>query len=227
MNLRDRIERRLVPRTIVALSTIDGPRRLQAALHRLRGGRGTVELFVAFDDAYSAVALVGLADRLASRPVDLVVQPVVERGIPGDPAVAAKRRYAVTDAARLAQRDGHELSRTEVVPVQEAAFLARWTAAAPDERSRTAFAVAAMRRLWFEQPSGAVEPDAYADLWRRIVGGDPPPADADVVTSERRMERRKLYDTPVAVVAGQWFFAHERLPQIAHRLDDLGWRAAA
>ena len=40
------------------------------------------------------------------------------------------------------------------------------------------------------------------------------------------MRRRRLYDTPAAVVGGQWFFAHERLAQIGHRLDELGWRAA-
>jgi hypothetical protein len=28
------------------------------------------------------------------------------------------------------------------------------------------------------------------------------------------------------VVHGQWFFAHERLAQIEHRLDELGWAAA-
>jgi hypothetical protein len=37
------------------------------------------------------------------------------------------------------------------------------------------------------------------------------------------MKRRRLYDTPVAVFAGQWFFAHERLPQIEYALDELGW----
>jgi 2-hydroxychromene-2-carboxylate isomerase len=59
--------------------------------------------------------------------------------------------------------------------------------------------------------------------------GDEPPGDgaADATTAERRMRRRRLYDTPVAVVHGEWFFAHERLAQIEHRLDDLGWKAAA
>lgn len=45
--------------------------------------------------------------------------------------------------------------------------------------------------------------------------------------SERSFRLRRLYDTPVAVVHGRWYFAHERLEQIAQRLDDLGWTDAA
>ena len=64
-----------------------------------------------------------------------------------------------------------------------------------------------------------------AALWREHVGAAPP-ADgaAGPRRSERAMRLRRLYDTPVAVVHGQWFFAHERLAQIEHRLDELGWR---
>ncbi len=197
-------------------------------MRRAHGGRGRVELFVAFDDAYSAVALLGLADRLAGRKVELIVEAVVERGIPDDPAVAAKRAYAVLDAARLAQRDGRELSRSEVVAVQDVAFLAAWTALVPDTERRKAFAVAAMQQLWFAS-AGPISPDAFAEVWRQTVGGEPPPTgpDLDVPTSEARMARRKLYDTPVAVLAGEWFFAHERLPQITDRLDELGWTVTA
>jgi hypothetical protein len=45
--------------------------------------------------------------------------------------------------------------------------------------------------------------------------------------NERRMRRRGPYDTPAAWVHGQWFFAHDRPAQIAHRLDQLGWAAAS
>jgi hypothetical protein len=41
------------------------------------------------------------------------------------------------------------------------------------------------------------------------------------------MRRRGPYDTPAAWVHGQWFFAHDRPEQIAHRLDQLGWTAAS
>ncbi|HEX6389035.1 MAG TPA: hypothetical protein VFZ89_06310, partial [Solirubrobacteraceae bacterium] len=206
---RERLRRRVIPRLVVWLSTIRRP---------VLARRGRVTLFVAFDDPQSAVALLGLEQRLAGRPVALEVLPVVQRGIPGDPAVDAKRRYAVLDARRLARRDGLMLRRSAPLAAADVAFLAEWAAAAPDTR----FAVAAMRQLWLES-DGPVEREPYAALWRDLYGGEPP---ASGVTAERTFRRRKLYDTPVAVVRGEWFFAHERLPTIEQRLDELGWRAA-
>lgn len=224
MSPRERVRRRVLPRLVVALSTVRLPRRAAAALRRAAGVRATVRLYVAFDDPQSAVALLGLAERLRGRRVRLVVEPVVRRGIPGDPAAEAKRRYAVLDARRLARRDGLELARHEPVAAADAAFLARWCAALPVRR-RTAFAVTAMSRLWLES-SGPVEPGAYAGLWREHAGDGSAP-DGGRLPAERGMRLRRLYDTPAAVVHGQWFFAHERLAQIEHRLDELGWRRAA
>lgn len=227
MSPRERLRRRVFPRLIVAMSTVRGPRRAAAAVRRALGGRARVRLYVAFDDAASAVALIGLAERLAGRRARLVVAPVVRRGIPGDPAVQDKRRYALVDARRLARRDGRELSRTAPLAPEDTAFLAGWAGAAPAGAERAAFCVAAMRRLWFET-DGPVDPAAYADLWRAQFGGDPPAASAgDAHWGEPGMRLRRLYDTPVAVLAGQWFFAHERLPQIETALDELGWTAAA
>lgn len=222
MSLRDRLRRRVVPRAIVSLSTVRRPGRALAAARRALGGSARVRLFVAFDDPYSAVALLGLEDRLGGRRVRLEIEPVVERGIPGDPAAADKRRYAVIDARRLARRAGLELSRTEAVRAEETAFLAVWAAGTEGPR-RASFCAAAMRQLWFRS-DGSVSQEPYAALWREHVGGDPPAARPGATRSgERGMRLRRLYDTPVAVVHGQWFFAHERLAQIEHRLDELGW----
>ena len=124
----------MIPRLIVGLSTIsvaEPARRARAARARRRGA--CVELFVAFDDPESAVALLGLAERLAGRRAELVVEPVVERGIPGDPAVEAKRRYAIADARRLARRQRLELSRAEPLAPSETAFLAAWASATRGE----------------------------------------------------------------------------------------------
>ncbi len=198
--MRDRLQRRLIPRLVVWLSTLRRP-----ALRR----RGRVQLFVAFDDPQSAFALVALA----ARGAPLVVLPVVERGIPGDPAVEAKRRYALLDARRLAQRDGLALRRSEPLMAGDVAFLASWAAAAPTPD----FAVAAMQHLWFGS-DGPVTPAPYAALWRKHCGGEPP---ASATTAERAFRRRKLYDTPVAVIGHEWFFAHERLPTIEQRLERL------
>ena len=41
------------------------------------------------------------------------------------------------------------------------------------------------------------------------------------------MRRRGPYDTAAAWVHGRWFFAQDRVEQIGHRLDELGWTAAA
>lgn len=214
MSTADVIARRVVPSIVLGLSQVDVHHRAHAALARARGGRGQVELFVAFDDPLSAVALLGLRDRLAGRRADLVVRPVVARGIPGDPAVDLKRAFAVEDAARLARRDGRELARTAPLQPQDTAALARRTAAIEDVAARAAFAAETMHRLWFA--GGA------------IPATDDPGEDgaAGVTRCERLMARRGPYDTPAAVCGGQWFFAHERLPQIAHRLDELGWTVA-
>ena len=221
MSVRDRIARRAVPRLLIALSTVRLPGRMAATVRRALGGRARVRLYLAFDDAYSAIALLGLAERLAQRPARLVIEPVVGRGIRNDPAAEAKRRYGLVDARRLARRGGQELSRTEPLPAAATAFLARWAAAAPQGPGRTDFCVAAMRRLWFET-DGPVEEAPYAALWHEHFGGEPPGGGA-----EPRLHARRLYDTPAAVVHGQWFFAHERLDQIERRLDELGWTVAA
>ncbi len=228
MSVRDRIARRAVPRLLIALSTVRWPGRAAAALRRTFGGRARVRLYLAFDDPYSAVALLGLAERLTHRRARLVVEPVVERGIPDDPAADAKRRYALVDARRLARRGGLELSRTEPLPAAATAFLARWAAAVPHGSGRTDFCVAAMRRLWFET-DGPVDEAPYADLWHEhvVTEGTGPPVTPPAGGAEPRLRARRLYDTPAAVVHGQWFFAHERLDQVEHRLDELGWTAAA
>lgn len=224
MSPRDRLQRRVIPRAIVALSTIRFPARAGAALRRARGGRGRVDLYVAFDDPNSAVAALGLSQRLGPRPADLHVAPVVARGIPDDPAVEDKRRYAVVDARRLARRNGLAMTRTEPVDPAATAFLARWATAIPDAVARAAFCTDAMYLLWFAT-AGAVGEDQYLPLWRSYSAGEPP-SGGDAARAERKMRKAGLYDTPVAVVHGEWFFAHERLEAVEHRLDELGWVAA-
>lgn len=221
------LKRRLLPGLVIALSRVTWPARLGAAARRRTGRSGTVELFFAFDDAASAVAVIELVARLASRDVQLLMKPVVRRGIPGDPAVDLKRRYAITDAERLGQRTGHSLSRRDPVDAADCAFLAGWVAAAPPSQALGQFCSEAMGELWFSS-DGAVNPKPFAALWAQHLGGAPPAADEEAVrANERLMAKRKPYDTPAAWVHGQWFYAHERLAQIETRLDELGWTAAA
>lgn len=219
---REELQRSVGPRVILALAQVDVHHQLEARLRRAAGRDGRVQLIVAYDDPYSAVAVVSLTDRVRGRRVSLAIQPVVERGIPGDPAVAQKRAYAVVDAGRLAAREGRALKRTAPLAPSDTAFLAEWTLAIPAGPARAAFCAAAMERLWFAS-DGPVAQEPYAALLREHAGIAPPAGATEVPACTRR----SFYDTPAAIAGGQWFFAHERLSQIEHRLDQLGWTASA
>ena len=227
MTVSDRLRRRVLPRAVVLHSRVDWPARTGASLRRGFGRAGYVELYFAFDDPQSAVALVELARRMVGRDLTFRLLPVVERGIPGDPAVELKRRYAIADARRLGARYGLTLSRGEPLDPELVAPIAEWVSAAPQTPALVGFCEAAMRELWF-RGDGPVPLNDLAALWRGRLGEDPPlaPGRERVRQNERAMRRRGPYDTPAAWVHGQWFFAHERLDQIEQRLDELGWRAA-
>ncbi len=224
-SVKDRIERRIAPTLVVRASRITWPARRAAARRRSRGLQGRVELFFAFDDPCSAIALIDLHERLAGRAVELVLLPVVARGIPGDPAAARKRLFAVADARRLARRQGLVLSRGEPLAAEQTRFLAEWVAAAPQSPALEDFAAAAMRMLWLDS-QGPVAAEDFALLWRERLGSAPAPGGGPAVAENQRlMGRRGPYDVPAAWIQGRWFFAHDRLSQIGEWLDELGWRA--
>ena len=225
-SLKDRLTRRTGPSLVIATAGVGPHMRLSAARLRRSGGSERVELFFAFDDALSAVALIGLDRVVSDRSVNLIATPVVNRGIEGDPAVEWKRSYAVVDAARLAARDGIMFARATPMRPQETRYLAEWVSAREPEPRVTDFAVAAARKLWVDG-TPASESEVFARLWEEHTGTAPPgPATERVAVNEARMVGKDLYDTPVAVVRGQWFFAHERLDRIAGTLDELGWSRA-
>lgn len=226
MTVADRLARRVLPRAVVLGSRVDWPARFAASVRRLFGRKGCVELYFAFDDPSSAVALVELAERLKARDVVLRPRPVVRRGIPGDPAVERKRRYAIADSRRLAGRFGLRLSRGEPLEPEAVSVLAEWVSGTPQSSALVDFCAAAMRQLWFSG-DGPVPLPELAALWRLRLGHDPPPAGPKPVRrNELAMRRRGPYDTPAAWVHGRWFFAHERISQIEHWLDELGWGVA-
>lgn len=220
------VTRRVIPSAVIALSTVSWPARGRAALERARGGRGRLELFFSFDDPCSAVAVPELAVACAARPVDLVLLPVAERGIPGDPAVSDKRREALVDARRRARRAGREMLRAEPLEPGDTAFLAHWAAAAPQGQGLEAFCLRALAALWFET-AGPVREADYAAIWRAELHGQPAPGEAAGRRPEALMRRRGPYDVPAAVAGGRWFFAHDRPAQITDWLDELGWGVMA
>jgi 2-hydroxychromene-2-carboxylate isomerase len=212
--LRDRVQRSLAPRTVVALSRIRLPRPWS------RGVR--VELYFAYDDPYAALGLPGLVALTRERGLELELFPLVDRGIPGDPAAQPRRLYSVVDADRLAQRDGRRLERREPLAAADCAFLAAWTDVARGDPALPTFASAAVTKLWFGS-SGPVRREAYAELYRGILECAPPIGEAHwseaLARNAQRLRSRGHWESPAARIDGEWFFAHERLPQIAARLD--------
>ena len=202
------LRRRAIPSAVIRLSQVDATGRLAAAIRR----RARVELYLAFDDPCSAVALLDLSRRLANHDVELVTRPVVRRGIADDPAAGDKRRYALEDARRLARRAGLTLARTEPPDPERCAALACRAAALP-EPERGDLCRSAMRLIWLE--AGVLQ--------LQEAGGE----SAALRANERRMRRAGPYETPAAVVHGQWFFAHDRGAQIERRVVNLGFGGAA
>ncbi len=219
---RDRAEREIGPRVIVAASTVTAPARAAAAARRAAGRSGRLELYFGFDDPASAFAVIDLARRLEGRKVIFDLFPVVVRGIKDDPALERKRIYGVTDGRRLARRIGLTLSRSEPIEPQQTAFLAGWVAGAPRGAALTRFCVAACSRLWFES-DGPIDEGRYEELWRECFGSAPVADEAAVRANEKQMTRRGPYETPAASIGGRWFFAQDRSAQIADWLDELGW----
>jgi 2-hydroxychromene-2-carboxylate isomerase len=222
--LRDRVQRSLLPRAVIAASRVRAPRRMAARLTRACGGRIGIELYFAFDDPYAAIALPGLLRLIEGRPLQLHLYPLLQRGIPQDPAAAARRHHAVMDADRVAGREGQRLRRQAPLDPTDCAFLAAWTEAARGHAAQAAFAAAALQLLWRDS-SGAVPRQACLDLHRKHLGGEPP-ADTEacqdrLAGNTRRLHARGHWESPAARVAGEWFFAHERLAQIAALLDQL------
>ncbi len=223
------LRRRVVPSAMIAASRVTLPARLAASGRRRAGRRGSLEMFFAFDDPCSAVAVIDLVGRTQGRAVDLLMLPVLRRGIPGDPAAELKRAYTVRDAARLARRLGMELSRTEPLCPVSTAFLAEWVAAQRQPSPRlSAFCARAVHNLWFHS-DGPPSRAALESIWRDELGTAPPAGRqaAAVRWDEARMGRRGPYETPAVWVAGRWYFAQDRPEQIMEYLDLLGWGEAA
>ncbi len=217
------VKRKLAPRLIVQLSRMDARARMGARVRRRLGRQARVELFFAFDDPNSAVAVIDLVERLKGYDVLLLPKPVSNRGISKDPAVEQKRCFALEDARRLFARSDLTLKRQTMIDPKTTAFLARWVASAPPGQALSGFCAAACRRIWLEE-AGEIDEADYSNLWMNYFDAAPIAAgDTPVRSNERLMKSRGPYDTPAAWVHGQWFFAHDRLEQIAERLDDLGW----
>ena len=79
--LRDRAEREIGPRLIVAASTVTAPARAAAGARRLAGRSGRVELYFGFDEPTSAFAVIDLAQRLHGRKVIFDLHRCVDQSL--------------------------------------------------------------------------------------------------------------------------------------------------
>lgn len=224
--MRDYIQKVLMPRLLVAWFATRWPGQLWAWILRSLGGRAQVELYFAFDDPYSVVALplLELAER---RRTELVLYPIVDRGIPDDPALGRRRRFAIQDSQRLLRRRGLVLRRTEPSAPDDTAFLAAWAESLRGQSIMQAFVAAALTRLWLNS-EGPVKAADFAVLYHEIVKHDPPVAknpelSQRLTSNHQRQLRKGHWESPAARVQGEWFFAHERIAQVEERLSYLGW----
>jgi 2-hydroxychromene-2-carboxylate isomerase len=225
--IREHVSRCVVPRLALGIQEqIARAGEARARIAGLLGQPPSVELYIAFDDPYSALALVQLAPILRRRGIVLALYPLVERGISEDPDLSLRKTYAIQDSRRLARRAGLVLRRSAPISPHQVAFLAEWTEAARGSPGMEAFAVAAMNRLWLTDGSEALRSE-YALLYETIMLRRSPDSSTALrkrlVSSTKRLRRKGHYETPAARVAGEWFFAHERIPQMETRFDELGW----
>ncbi|SEQ90576.1 hypothetical protein SAMN04488038_11281 [Solimonas aquatica] len=224
--LADRLRRAWIPSAVVAVSRWRQPQRLLWGKHKpLR-----LELFFAFDDPYAAIALPGLLRLIAQRPVQLQLYPLLTRGIAQDPAAQARAQQALIDASRLARRVQQPWYRHAALSAEDCAFLAHWCEAARDQSAQqAAFAAEALQLLW-QYSEGPLNRQPYAELYRRLLHREPPQAQAcmaALAANAQRLLKKGHWESPALWLAGEWFFAHERLPQIAARLDELNARVGS
>ncbi len=219
------LRRAAAPRIVVATSRWRWAQNCGAALRRILGLRPSVELFFAFDDPYAAIGLPGLIRIAESHGADLKLVPLITRGIDGDPAATQRSLHAITDSRRLALRDGRALRRGAPLQAHDVIFLAAWTVAAGQHPQRNAFVAAALEKLWLGSDD-LPTPEAYSALYQTHIGTPPPAVSAthtvQLARNNKRLHKLGHWESPVARVAGEWYFAHERLQQIDMRLSALG-----
>lgn len=223
MSIADTIRRTVAPQLVVAASRIEWPAQLSASLRRKLGQPARIELFFAFDDPYAAIALPGLIKIARQHGAQLTLYPLIERGIANDPAADARRRHAVEDSQRLARRFGKTLSRSAPISAQDTAFLAAWTQTAKADAGVINFAAAALEQLWFGS-NGPVKQEDYRRAHSQYLHSAASASnEAALARNTARLIKLGHWESPAALVEGQWFLAHERLAQINEHLERLGW----
>ena len=219
------LRRAAAPRLVVGLSRKRGLQKWRAALQRALGTPTNIDLFFAFDDPYAAIAMPGLIKIAATHNAKLNLIPLITRGIEGDPAANQRSVHAITDSRRLAQRNGRTLSRSAPLAAEDCAFLAAWAVAAAQHPNVNNFISEAIAQLWFGSTNQPL-PQTYTAIYQQHIGTPPPTVTTALRASLERnsslLKKLGHWESPAARVAGEWYFAHERLVQIDAHLRALG-----
>jgi len=228
MNPVDRAKRSILMRAVVAAQDLSPGHALRSRVKRALSRPARVELYFAFDDPYAAVAMRPLREVVLRHEAELSLFPLLDRGMPDDPAWDQREHYAIVDARRLARRTGRVLRRTAPIPPEKLDYLARFTQSIKDERKKAAFAEVALEEVWLGERTP--EPSELRKVFRRIVGEDAPghfrecaALDGALVRNHERLARRGHWESPACWVEGEWFFAHERIAQIDELLAKGGF----
>lgn len=216
------LTRAVLPR--MALRAFWLRRRAQVIAAKL-GATPSIELYFAFDDPYGTVAVPGVIELARRHDVELTLVPVVVHGLEGDPDQPLRVAASLIDAARLLRRQGRLLARREPIAPRDVAFLAAWTEAARVRGKEAELATEALAALW-ERNEPIDATGTLGAIYQRVVGEAPPTERASwdriVTHNEQELRGRGHWETPAARIAGEWFFAHERIETMGELLTLLG-----
>jgi 2-hydroxychromene-2-carboxylate isomerase len=219
---RQRFARSVLPQA--ALRAFWLRRRVSVAASKLLRRAPRIERYFAFDDPYSAVALPSMIDLAQRHGVTLAVYPVVTRGIVGDPDLSLRIAASIVDATRLLRRTGATLGHQAPIAPDDVRFVAAWTEAARASGREITFAAEAVAALW-NNGAPASQSESLRAIYQRVAGSPPPTErvafDQAVLRNETSLRSRGHWETPAARIAGEWFFAHERVEQMSALLAEL------
>lgn len=183
----------------------------QRRIHRVVGA-GRLEMYHQLDDAHSYLLLQVLPRLLDADPslsLELFVVPAAERSV--DPEPERRRRYAIRDAAEIAERFDVIFPRDAELPSEELV--------------RTAEAILGVGRPAREQLDAALE--VTAALWhgdreelRRLETSRGTSGDAagELVATARLQRRRGHYQGAMIRYGGVWHWGLDRLDVLADAL---------
>jgi 2-hydroxychromene-2-carboxylate isomerase len=200
----------LVIGTVTSPRLRDTRRSLAEWRRRLTGGTHTAEMFLRLDDPYAWLLAQAMTDLRQRFGLEVPVRVVHQLPPEMYPDPEALRRWALTDARRLADLNGLDAPAADrqATDADAAAFLDAVEAGAAAEQLDRAL--------------------AFLSGWWR---GDPSPAPSAGAPARLRAHERRLtsgghYLSATVRYGGEWYWGIDRLDHLERRLIELGLGAA-